>query len=140
LKAATYWVTGGQIRIPDWFTIERGDCPAAMAPADHPRAFLCMRDIGHPGRHIAVGRELLIAAWPGSHEPTRADLDGTEHVVCDCHCTECVDSHCQSCAAALPQPALIEAVIVEHGPDPADPDVDLISKVKITGVSQSRRP
>jgi hypothetical protein len=93
----TCWIAREQIQIPDWFTPQYGDCPAAMTTAEYPFGFLCLRDIGHPGRHISLGPHLLMAAWPGSHQPTRADLD---HVVCDCPCTQCVDSHCSSCQMA----------------------------------------
>lgn len=38
--------------------------------------FSCMREPGHPGRHIATGTHVLVAAWPGDHEPTMDDLKG----------------------------------------------------------------
>lgn len=37
----------------------------------------CSREPGHPGRHLAcLYRDTVIAAWPGTHEPTQADLTG----------------------------------------------------------------
>ena len=37
--------------------------------------FWCTRPPGHPGRHMAsIGEDLVVAAWPGDHEPTVADL------------------------------------------------------------------
>lgn len=35
----------------------------------------CTRLLGHAGRHIATGMDEVLAAWPGTHEPTLADLD-----------------------------------------------------------------
>ena len=38
----------------------------------------CSREVGHPGRHMAsLGAAFghrIVAAWPGSHPPTKADL------------------------------------------------------------------
>lgn len=38
--------------------------------------FWCTRPPGHPmGRHMAsIGDDQVVAAWPGDHEPTVADL------------------------------------------------------------------
>lgn len=37
--------------------------------------FWCTRTPGHPGRHMASnGEDQVVAAWPGDHEPTVADL------------------------------------------------------------------
>ncbi len=40
----------------------------------------CNRDHGHPGRHMvlaptATGSGVALAAWPGTHRPTEADLE-----------------------------------------------------------------
>lgn len=35
---------------------------------------ICTRYPGHPGRHMAQGHIRIVAAWPGDHEPTVADL------------------------------------------------------------------
>lgn len=37
----------------------------------------CNRAPEHAGRHIAIGAQAahVYAAWPGTHEPTLADLD-----------------------------------------------------------------
>lgn len=37
--------------------------------------FVCTRDVNHPGRHIAEAGTFIVAAWPGDHEPTLADLE-----------------------------------------------------------------
>ena len=35
----------------------------------------CSRPTGHPGRHMAAGiGDFVIAAWPGTHPPVKADL------------------------------------------------------------------
>ena len=37
----------------------------------------CSRETGHPGRHVAAHgqpRFQVISAWPGTHQPTTADL------------------------------------------------------------------
>lgn len=38
--------------------------------------WVCTREPNHPGRHIAAGALFgLVAAWPGEHRPTEADLE-----------------------------------------------------------------
>lgn len=57
-------------------TVPGFDDPAADCPEKGPAGtFCCTRDAGHPGRHLAgTGRGKVIAAWPGEHTPTEADL------------------------------------------------------------------
>lgn len=55
---------------------EHQGCPAS-SDMDQPGSYwLCLRDLDHPGRHIALGHHGLMAAWPGDHHPTLADLEG----------------------------------------------------------------
>jgi hypothetical protein len=49
-----------------------GACPSMCAD------WLCTRDVGHPGRHMAQGHVVVAAAWPGTHAPTLADLGDTQ--------------------------------------------------------------
>lgn len=71
-----WWEHGGLpgLDVPDWLRPHLGggdECPSET-PEDDP--WYCSRKLGHPGRHIAVGAGVA-AAWPGTHEPTLADLD-----------------------------------------------------------------
>lgn len=48
-------------------------CGEESAPHHDGLGYMCSRAPGHPGRHIAVGVE-VVAAWPGTHQPTMAEL------------------------------------------------------------------
>jgi hypothetical protein len=49
------------------------DCEDSIAPILG--TYICCRTEGHPGRHMAqVAPDAVVAAWPGDHEPTVADL------------------------------------------------------------------
>ncbi len=53
-----------------------------------PRGFLCTRDPGHAGRHVATGclGTLAFEAWPGDHEPEDADADRSTALVGPLRC------------------------------------------------------
>lgn len=57
-----------------------GECPAESTPRTifglKYGGFLCTRKRQHKGRHIALGLGGVMAAWPGRHRPTIADLEG----------------------------------------------------------------
>lgn len=36
--------------------------------------FFCLRSDLHLGRHVALSTDAIVAAWPGDHRPTMADL------------------------------------------------------------------
>lgn len=58
---------------------ERGDCcTETMLNRNGVTSALCTRLGDHPGRHIATAFKLCVAAWPGEHEPTLADLEATQ--------------------------------------------------------------
>jgi hypothetical protein len=57
------------------------DAVAATATAScraRMSSYACTREAGHPGRHMAQGMTMVVAAWPGGHEPTLADLGDTQ--------------------------------------------------------------
>ena len=41
---------------------------------DVSKGFMCLRESHHLGRHLAAGATDIVAAWPGDHAPTPADL------------------------------------------------------------------
>jgi hypothetical protein len=46
------------------------DCPSMRG------IYECTRRAGHPGRHLAsIGYDRIVAAWPGDHAPTAADIE-----------------------------------------------------------------
>jgi len=58
---------------PEWLLAEADD--RTVCDQYEPGGSLsCTRSAGHPGRHIATGITILLAAWPGTHAPVEADL------------------------------------------------------------------
>lgn len=49
-----------------------GSCPARLPGRARPDP--CARHAGHRGRHVALGLDIIRAAWPGTHAPVPADL------------------------------------------------------------------
>lgn len=57
-------------------TAGNADCPEMSAPELRLGfgGFYCLRGAYHPGRHIALGVDGVMAAWPGDHRPRLEDL------------------------------------------------------------------
>lgn len=52
--------------------------PGNVCRSVAPNGLLCTREPSHPGRHLASRGDCeVVAAWPGSYEPSPADLDDT---------------------------------------------------------------
>lgn len=60
------------VKIPEDFDHNEDCCPDYETTS----GWYCIRAIGHKGRHMAyAGVDHVIAAWPGTHTPTSADLE-----------------------------------------------------------------
>lgn len=79
-----------------WADSPGGGAMACDSQPDADTAYFCTRLVDHPGRHIDTtdsGR-LAIAAWPGTHEPTIADLTAAAGHAGDVPITEWERSAC----------------------------------------------
>ena len=76
----TCWENPGRVLLPEVaeaVVVERAGYATCNADIPvGPFGYECSRRPDHASeRHIALAGHLVIAAWPGTHEPTLADLE-----------------------------------------------------------------